>query len=115
MRVPPLPKKWLIHTVVYRGYTGQNDGWGNPVYEDPITIENVRVDNSTVFSRDSTQTKIQADAVIFVDTVHSKPLPAEFKEQSVIEFNGKEFVLQKVVPCYFPDRNEIHHWELEVI
>jgi len=114
MAARPLPKRWLIHSIVYKGYTGQKDDWGKPKYDDPVTIENVRVDTMTVFSRDTRQTKIQADAVIFVDSTHSKPIP-EFKEQSIITFGGRDYVLQKIVPCYYPDRNEIHHYELEVI
>lgn len=114
MRVPNLPKKWLIHEIVYEGYTGRKDDWGNDLFDDPVTIKNVRFDDSTVFSRDQTQTKILAEAVIFVDSKHSKPIP-DFKEQSKVKFRGKEYVIQKIVPCYFPHKNEIHHWELEVI
>lgn len=113
MYVRPLPKRWLIHSIVYEGYAGKDD-WSNPKYDDPITIENVRFDESTVFSRDTTQTKILADAVIFVDSTHSKPIP-EFEEESRITFNGRELTLKKIIPCYYPHKNEVRHWELEVI
>lgn len=113
MRIPPLPKKWLIHEIEYEGYLGEND-WGDVDYEPPITIKHVRFDDSTVFSRDSTQTKVLADAIIFVDAKNSNPVP-EFKEQSKVRFNGKEYVIQKVVPCYYPTEKRIHHYELEVI
>lgn len=115
MRVGPLPKRWLIHEIIYEGYTGQKDDWGNDLYEKPITIKHVRFDDSTVFSRDNTQTKVLANAVIFVDEKYSNPLPTIFKEQSKIHFNGKDYVLQKAIPCFQPTENKIHHWELEVI
>jgi len=114
MRVRPLPKSWLIHTIVYEAYTGKKDDFQNPVYADPVTIRNVRYDNSTVFSRDNTQTKVLADGIIFVDAVNSSPVP-NFKEQSKINFNGRELALQKVAPCYYPNKNKIRHYELEVI
>lgn len=114
MRVKPLPKKWLIHEIEYEGYTGQKDDWGNDKFEEPITIKHVRFDDSTVFSRDSTQTKVLANAVIFVDSKYSTPIP-DFKERSKITFNEKNYVIQKVIPCYYPDKNAIHHFELEVI
>lgn len=114
MRVKPLPKKWLIHEIVYEGYTGEKDDWGNDKFDEPFTIKHVRFDDSTVFSRDSNQTKVLADAIIFVDAKHSAPIP-DFKEQSKVSFNGKDYVIQKVVPCYYPNKNEIRHWELEVI
>lgn len=114
MYVRPLPKKWLIHEMIYEGYTGEKDDWGNDLYEDPVTIKNVRVDDATVFSRDQTQTKILAEAVIFVDAKNSSPI-IEFKEQSKVRFNNREYVIKKIVPCYHPNKNDIHHWELEVI
>lgn len=114
MNIRPLPKRWLIHEIIYEGYTGQKDDWGNDKFEDPITIKHVRFDDSTVFSRDNTQTKVLANAVIFVDAKYSTPLP-DFKEQSKVTFNDKEFVIQKVVPCYYPTKNAVHHYELEVI
>lgn len=114
MRVRPLPKSWLIHSIVYELYTGKKDDFQNPVYDDLVTIKHVRYDDSTVFSRDNTETKVLADGVIFVDAVHSKPVP-EFKEQSKVNFNGRELMLQKVVPCYYPNKDAIHHYELEVI
>lgn len=115
MHIRPLPKRWLIHEIIYEGYTGQKDDWGNDLYEKPITIKFVRFDNSTVFSRDNKQTKVLADAIVFVDAKYSNPLPAIFKEQSKIYFNSKDYVLQKAIPCYYPDKDAIHHWELEVI
>ncbi|PIC65338.1 minor capsid protein [Sporosarcina sp. P13] len=114
MRIKPLPKSWLIHTIVYEEYTRNKDDWGNLVYKRPVNIRFVRFDESTVFSRDNTQTKIIAEAVVFIDAANSSPVP-EFTEQSVITFGGKRYILKKVVPCYYPNQNKVHHWELEVI
>jgi len=108
-----LPKQWLIHTISYEEYQGVDD-WDNERFTEPIDIEHVRFDDSTVFSRDSNQNKIVADAVIFVDAKHSKPIK-DFKERSKIIFNDSEYVLKKVIPCYYPTKNKIRHWELEVI
>lgn len=113
MRIRPLPKTWLIHEVLYEQYAGVDD-FGSDTYSDPVTIECVRFDESTVFSRDGTQNKIVANGVIFVDAVHSVP-SVTFQEQSKVTFNGRELVIVKVVPCYQPQSNEIHHWELEVL
>lgn len=115
MRIPPLPKKWLIHTIEYREKLQGKDSYGNPLFAEPITIENVRFDDLTVFSRDARDTKILANAVIFVDSTHSTNLPEKFVEESKITFNGKEYTLKKVVTLYYPNKNEIRHWELEVI
>lgn len=113
MRVRPLPKTWLIHAITYEEHLGLDD-WGNPSFSEPVTVNHVRFDDSTVFSRDNTQTRILANAVIFVDAINSSPVP-EFKEQSKVTFSEKEYIVQKVVPCYHPRKNEIRHYELEVV
>lgn len=113
--VRPLPKRWLIHSIIYEGFTDEKDDFQKPVYDDPVTIDYVRVDDETVFSRDSTDTKILANAIIYVDAKHSTNLPEEFKEESIITFNSKPYVLQKVIETYHPTKNKVHHWELEVI
>lgn len=114
MRIRPLPKNWLIHQIIYSGYTGKKDDFQKPVYDVPVIINHVRFDDSTVFSRDNSQNKIVAEAVIFVDSVNSSPVPI-FKEQSVIIFKGKQYTLKKVVPCYYPTEDRVRHWELEVV
>ena len=114
MRVKPLPKSWFIHTIGYKAFTGKKDDWGKPVYDVPVTINFVRVDESTVFSRDTTKTKIEANAVIFVDAVNSNPISV-FKEESKIAFNSREMTLKKIIPCYHPQQNEVHHYELELL
>src|SRR5690606_26329195 len=115
MTIPTLPKKRIIHKNKYSENTEGKDSYGNPRYADTITIKNVRFDDTTVFSRDQKQTKIQAEAVIFVDSTHSTNLPEKFVEESKITFNGKEYTIKKVVDCYHPHKNEIRHYELEVI
>lgn len=112
--IKPLPKSWLIHSIIYEGIIEGKDDYGNPQYAKPIEIKHVRYDSTTVFSRDSTQSKIVAEGVIFVDAVNSSPIPT-FTEESKINFEGRELTLKKIIPCYQPTKNIIHHWELEVI
>lgn len=110
-----LPKQWLIHDVIYEEKLSKKDSHGNPFFAKPIIIKHVRFDDSTVFSRDNTDTKVLANAVIFVDSTNSTNVPESFKEESKITFNSKEYTLKKVVDCYYPTRNEIRHYELELI
>lgn len=103
----------LPHTIVYRAYNGTND-FGSVTYGNPVTIERVRIDETTVFSRDGTQTRIVANGVIFIDAVNSSPV-LNFEEQSLVIFNSRELVVQKVIPCYQPFSADVHHYELEVL
>lgn len=115
MNVRALPKRWLIHTIIYEEKLKDKDSYGNPRFADPVTIKHVRFDDGTEFSRDTTDTKILANAIIFVDSTHSTNLPKKFVEESKVTFNGKAYVLKKVVDCYYPTKNKIRHYELEVI
>lgn len=115
MNVRPLPKRWLIHEIVYEEKLPERDSYGNDRFDDPVTIKHVRFDDSTVFSRDSTGAKIVANAVIFVDSTNSINAPDKFVEQSKITFNDKPYVLKKIIDCYYPQKNEVRHFELEVI
>lgn len=110
-----LPKQWLIHTITYEEKLPGKDGYGDPLFAEPTTIEFVRFDDETVFSRDKTDTKILANAVIFVDTTHSTNLPKTFVQESKINFKGHGYTLKKVIDCYYPTKNKIRHFELEVI
>ncbi len=110
-----LPKQWLIHDIIYEEKLPGKDSHGNPLFANPVIIKRVRFDDSTVFSRDSNETKVLANAVVFVDGVNSENVPGSFKEESKITFNGDEYVIKKIVDCYYPKKNEIHHWELELI
>ncbi|MGE7113941.1 putative minor capsid protein [Lysinibacillus sp. NPDC047702] len=115
MLVRSIPKSWLIHNIIYKQRLGGKDDYGNPLYAVPIIIQHVRYDQSTVFSRDNMQTKIVANAVVFVDARNSTPIPEKFVEESIITFEGEEYVLKEIIPCYHPKKNTVRHYELEVI
>lgn len=108
-----IPKKLLIHSVDYYRYNCKND-WGGVGYDDAVRINDVRVDLTTVYSKDLTQNRIVAEGVVFVDLINSSPVP-NFTEQSKLVFNGRDYVITKVIPCYNPTSNAIHHYELEMI
>jgi|SRR5690625_495295 len=121
MNIRPLPKRWLIHTIIYEEKLKDKDSYGNPLFADPVTIKHVRVDNTTVFSRDTTDTKVLANGIVFVDTTHSTNVPNDFVEESKITWiddkgnDIENYVLKKAADLYYPTKNKIHHWELEVI
>ena len=105
--------KVLVHEFEYSEYIGQ-DRYKQPEYGEPITIERVRVDESSVFSRDGDQKKILANAIIFLYNGLSSYF-GPFKEQSKVVFNGKEYIIQKIVPVSEPYSKELFSIELEVL
>lgn len=105
-------ERLLVDSVEYAEYDG-DDRYG-PKYKASETIEKVRIDRNSVFSRDTNDTKILASAVIFVYASASIPFKA-FKEQSKITFDGKDYTLKKVVYVTEPYDSTPFAYELEVI
>lgn len=112
--IPQLPKQWLVHNITYAAKTTETDDYGNPIKLEPIEISNVRYDPSFEHTRNTVDNKIAHRGVIFVDSVHSEPVP-DFVEDSSIFFQGRELILKKVIPCYHPIKNTVRHIELEVL
>lgn len=112
--IPQLPKQWLIHSIFYSAKTDVTDDYGNAVHVPPMQINYVRYDPSFEHTRSSLDNKVLSRGVIFIDAIHSAPLPP-FVEDSIITFEGKQLVLKKVIPCYHPVKNVLRHYELEVV
>lgn len=111
---PIIPKQFFIHTIEYEEHLGKKDPYGTEQYAPAQTIEHVRVQPSSSFTQDATQTDSRFDSVVFVYALHSRPF-VEFKKKSKITFKGREYIIQRVITEYKPDADEVHHYELEVI
>ena len=105
--------KILIHEFEDSEYIGQ-DRYKQPAYSEPIKVERVRIDETSVFSRDGDQKKILANAVIFIYNGLSSYF-GPFKEQSKVVFDDKEYIVQKIVPVSEPYSKELFSIELEVL
>lgn len=106
-------KKILIHTIVYSEYRGKDER-GDIQWREPVTIEQVRVEQHGLFSRDKTQSTISANAVILVYAAHSRPFP-RFLEQSKVGFEENEWIITRVDTIYQPYSHEVWAYELEVV
>lgn len=111
MRIKPIPKRLLIHTIEYEEFV--KDGSFGEEFAPRETIRNVLVQPKTEIRRDMYQEEIQIDAVIFLDAANTpgfKPL----KEKSIVHFNGREW---RVVACdalYAFDPEKPHHYEVKI-
>ena len=114
LKAPPIPRYLLIHTIQYEELTGRVDDYGKPTYAANQTIMNVRVDNTSGYMRTGIEQSDSSNTLVFVDSTFSKPF-VDFKKESKVTFNGKEMSIQRVVPCYQPGTNDLHHYELELV
>lgn len=108
--VRAIPKKLLIHSIEYEAFSG-NDGWGD-TWDEPITINNVRVNPVSSLNRSGNSEGEQVNHVVFVDRKHSSHFPV-FTIRSRITFNGVPREVVDVKPFYGFDSTP-HHYEIEV-
>ena len=108
-----VPKHMLVDEFNYSEYIGIGRE-KKPVYSEAITVKYTRIDRQTVFSRDTNDTKVVARAVIFCYADHTTPFKP-FKEQSLVEFDGKKHTVTNVIPIKHWVLDKVWAYELEVI
>ena len=103
---------WLIHSFDYHEYY-KRDSFREVEYKEPVEVTKVRIDQSRTFTQSKTDADINIKAVIFCFASDTAPFMS-FKEQSKVVFDGREYIITKVIPQYEPHRNELWSYELEV-
>lgn len=102
----------LVDTFEYHEFIGEDD-YQEAQYADSVTVKFARIDRSTVFTRSAKNETIQANAVIYADNTHTTV--KEFEEKSKVTFDGKDYIITKVIPKIDIASARIAGYELEVI
>lgn len=113
MVMPKPPKEFLVDSFIYREYLGEGD-WNKPIYGDYVSIDNCRIDRGSQYTFSTNGKQLLYHAVVFCYAGLTDPMP-DFKEQSLLIFDGREHKLVKVEPIYEAYTNEIYSYEIEVI
>ncbi len=111
MLFKPIPKRLLIHTVVYHAPTGEGDGsmsGGNTAQ--PQTIKFARFEPTRKKVIRSDNTEVLTNGVLFIDAVNSEPFIIP-NESGKIEFEGSELVIVQIKTLN-ADKLEPHHIEV---
>ncbi len=89
-----IPIEMLTDSFVYEEYDGIDRSHA-PKYKKPITVENARIDHQRKYYRDAEDSGIKYEAKIYCYA--GKTIPnVEYKEQSRITFNDKEYTIKEV-------------------
>lgn len=107
------PKNMLVDDFTYRKYEGV-DRNHIPAYGEKTDIEYVRIDRSTVYTRDGSEATKRADATIYCYGAHTEPFPA-FVTQSKVSFDDEDYTITDVRSFTDPFSGTITAYELEVI
>lgn len=115
MRLHPIPKRNLIHTITYEEYKGEDPfGGGGDDFAESETLSRVLFQPKSSLRRDGNGEEIQLTGIIFLDAKNTpdfKPLI----EKSRITFNGKDMRVNACKPLYAFDPKTPHHYEIEVV
>lgn len=106
-----IPKRLLPHTIDVE-IPKDTDGFGG-VYEDPVTIEHVRVE--PIYGIRATDYQLQngVTGIVFIDAVNSSPA-MEVPAGSLVTLEGEKAPSNVFACNAIVDANRVHHWELEL-
>lgn len=103
----------LVDNFSYEEYDGV-DRNQIPKYKDEVMIENVRIDRTRRYYRDSSESAVKAEATIFCYRIGTEPF-IEFKEQSKVIFDDEDYTIQRVTKHQEVRSRKIAAIQLEVI
>lgn len=111
--MPKPPIDFCIDSFIYKEHAGSND-WSEPEYAEPLEITRCRIDRGAAYSSTTSGKQLLYNALIFCYEGITSPLP-QFKTESVIQFDGRDHVITKVIPLYEAYRPVLYSVELEVV
>ena len=111
-RMISVNSNWLVDSFEYHEFT-KVDEWQKAVFEEPVEVSKVRIEFGTRYSRDKKEAKVISNAIIYCFASDTVPL-LDFKERAKVVIEGKEYLIQKVIPNRAPD-GSMWSYELEVL
>lgn len=112
MVIPKPPIEFCIDSFEYKEFV--EDGWNGPVYKDAVLIDRCRIDRGAEYSQSTSGKTLLFNAIVFCYEGITTPLP-EFKTESIIQFDGVDHKVTKVIPNYEAYKPVLYSYELEVI
>lgn len=103
----------LVNQIEYKEIDG-TDRARQPKYKEAVIIDKCRVDYAMVYNKTTNDKTLVANAIVFCYRDLTTPF-IDFKEQSLIVVEGREHVIQKVIPIQSPFLKEKIAYELEVL
>lgn len=108
-----LPAHLLVHACTYKTMTG-TDRDGNAEYME-VELSGVRFGPVTYEARQSAAVETAADKLtLYIDPVRTQPavIPEELAH---VTWQGKDYTIRAVTPCYTRNTDAVHHWECALI
>ena len=109
--IPRIDRRLCNQSVTLKIPVGELDKYGKQ------KTEEVLVQPQTIYSGDSNNRKITANAIVFLFAKISNPLPRLDRDSvgNKLIFEGKEYTITNIVDNREPYSNDVYSYELEVL
>lgn len=107
--IRPIPKKMLPHKAIYKEYFG-NNGEGDQ-WKCGVPLSFIKIEERTQIKVTSNGREIVGKARMFYDHINSVGFTEKPKENSIIQFNDRDYTIENV-DSLCADDSTPHHYEL---
>lgn len=114
--IPRIDRRLCNQSVTLKIPVGKLDKYGKQKTEE-VEVKNVLVQPQTIYSGDSNNRKITANAIVFLFAKISNLLPRLDRDSvgNKLIFEGKEYTITNIVDNREPYSNDVYSYELEVL
>lgn len=112
-----VPKLFLQQSVKVEKLKGKNE-YGDPEYDEPINIENVKVDTKTVFSGSGSDRKVTKETTLFIylsSQAKDFIIDDSFLEARVSDSDENQYILKEYISNKNPIKNEVWSYEVRLV
>jgi hypothetical protein len=111
------PNKMLLtQTVTIEKHVGENE-YGDPLYDSPITLTNVRFDQQDNFEGTGNNKELTSSGVVFVyQFVYQGPkLDKTWVRSRLTDEDGNQYLVTGIIAMKQDNSNKPYSWELDVV
>jgi hypothetical protein len=109
-----IPARLLVHTCTYTAPAGGYDRDGEPIPGEPVTLDKVRLEPVNAIGNSTEGVTANDRLTLYYDPLYSQPAitPAP---GAVVTWNGEDYTIRSVTPCYTCGGDEVHHFEAALV
>lgn len=120
VKIPRISKQLCNQSVelIQSNVSDETDDWGKPLKSEMTTqVNNVVVQEQTIYTGNSNSREITANAVVFLFAGVTDPMPKLSREDvgNKLKYDGKEWTITNIVVNQDPFGSGIYSYELEVL
>ena len=109
-----IDKRMLVDIVTIQKVKSK-DKWGKPEYDDPITLKDVKFDQSIELTGTANHRSESKPSVLLVYPKFCPIVIDSSFQEGIVGYDGREFIIRKIIPQKHPFKNEVLCYEVEVV